>query len=1024
MKNKNELYLFEREYKIVKSDRKNTNSVKIDFLAKVMGKEFLEELCDSIPEVSSFIEGLEFKDEFPKCFKNIQKGYYNGWAYKEVERFLEKRQVCFSKFYMKYLMQGLMYLKGEINNKEINYVGIIESFLDTILKKMQKVSIRILIYEIQYQKQNSRLQGKNSEEEYEYFLNDIMDEKWQNKLEQKYPIMRRSIYEIIQSCSKLYIDAINNLYSDKAEIQRELCDNIAFSEIISIDGDIADSHCGGKSVLKFYLDNGKEIFYKPHNIQNESIFYNFMYWLNEAIGENIYNPILVMSENYGWVECIKNNACSNETQLQNYYRRIGIYIFALYLLKTNDIHNENIIACGEYPVIVDLENIIGSPRWAEKDQAIVKKVQLFLDNSVLNLGILPNFKWSYAGANINVSGLGGRGNSILPFMLPRVINGNTSDIKIEYYQPSLDDVENVPVLKGEKVNPTNYLKYIIDGFELIYKWAEQNKKSLKEQLMLFSNLTSRYLLADTQRYAMCLNSSYNPLLMDDGGMRQLYLYTMWYGRDMDSPLDREIVNSEIKDLLQHDIPYFYFKVSGKELYNSRGEAIGEYFDKAPFTELLEKVETLNEQDMNHQLKLIEMTVSLQEKVDVDLTNKQIEKDLIPKDLFLSREQLTCIAEKIGCHILNNAICFKGGDIGWYTASVTTRGEFSWKIQPIDMYMYGGVMGISMFFHKLNDYDNDSTYRHTCEILTSQLFDYTDDMLSKEDIKESSGLYSGETSILYGYLYIYRITKERIYLEYAEKHAGIVKKCMRQEDNFDLLDGLAGAVVGLMELYAVKNSEEVLEAAIEGCNKLLDSAISTPQGLCWKNRLDDVPLLGISHGTAGIMIAFAKLYEVTGRVKYYDAMAGALAYEDANYDDELQNWIDFRANPDKRMEADTVAWCHGAGGILMSRLAVLDIVKDDLKDVVHRDIERAAVKLEEKWMREGLCLCHGSCGNLLMLKKYADYMEDQEMKKRILAYTGQLAYLIEKGEWLLQEQYNPGLMNGYTGIGLCMMELSK
>jgi lantibiotic modifying enzyme len=47
----------------------------------------------------------------------------------------------------------------------------------------------------------------------------------------------------------------------------------------------------------------------------------------------------------------------------------------------------------------------------------------------------------------------------------------------------------------------------------------------------------------------------------------------WYGKDMNSLKKKEMVESEVGDLSEHDIPYFYFKFSERYLYNSKGKAI-------------------------------------------------------------------------------------------------------------------------------------------------------------------------------------------------------------------------------------------------------------------------------------------------------------------------------------------------------------------------------------------------------------------------------------------------------------------
>ena len=102
------------------------------------------------------------------------------------------------------------------------------------------------------------------------------------------------------------------------------------------------------------------------------------------------------------------------------------------------------------------------------------------------------------------------------------------------------------------------------------------------------------------------------------------------------------------------------------------------------------------------------------------------------------------------------------------------------------------------------------------------------------------------------------------------------------------------------------------------------------------------------------------------------------YEDNYYREELGNWLDFRIKDKReRDEMDTVAWCHGAGGILVSRLMIYDWLGEDLRVIVETDIQKAGQKLKERALRDGMCLCHGSCGNLLIFSDYAKFSKDQD-----------------------------------------------
>ena len=93
-------------------------------------------------------------------------------------------------------------------------------------------------------------------------------------------------------------------------------------------------------------------------------------------------------------------------------------------------------------------------------------------------------------------------------------------------------------------------------------------------LRLLQGTRSRVLAADTQRYSMLLSSSYHPSLMMDGAEREIFFHSLWKGRGED---DRQIVESEIKSLLNGDIPYFYYCLDGRNLVMAQGEEMTGYF---------------------------------------------------------------------------------------------------------------------------------------------------------------------------------------------------------------------------------------------------------------------------------------------------------------------------------------------------------------------------------------------------------------------------------------------------------------
>ena len=80
------------------------------------------------------------------------------------------------------------------------------------------------------------------------------------------------------------------------------------------------------------------------------------------------------------------------SEVEHYYFRMGIHLFLGYALGATDLHGENIIAHGEYPVIIDMETYPGYlKQQSEKDgssveEKINKSTEIKLANSVIHTG--------------------------------------------------------------------------------------------------------------------------------------------------------------------------------------------------------------------------------------------------------------------------------------------------------------------------------------------------------------------------------------------------------------------------------------------------------------------------------------------------------------------------------------------------------------------------------------------------------------------------------------------------------------
>jgi lantibiotic modifying enzyme len=180
-----------------------------------------------------------------------------------------------------------------------------------------------------------------------------------------------------------------------------------------------------------------------------------------------------------------------------------------------------------------------------------------------------------------------------------------------------------------------------------------------------------------------------------------------------------------------------------------------------------------------------------------------------------------------------------------------------------------------------------------------------------------------------------------------------------------------------------------------------------QLVCWPNKDFPEGIGGFAHGATGIGWALARLAEVTGDKAHADTARAAFAYEEMLYSSTLDGWRDLR-------EPDQIggAWCHGAGGI---GLAALDLV--DFDDGMRAVAERA---VRSAW-RHGLgwnhTLCHGDLG-LWELAAATPGFESSTVDAHVVTVLEEFGVVTG----LAREAFSPALLPGSGGVAYQLLRL--
>lgn len=984
---------------------------------KMLGKELLGKLVWEEKKLSYYFAGADVQAfsvsdneqrQLFQLYEDVLREMKQDDEHEKTYRSaLHETEGCMGDFYIPFLELSEIWLARKGYLEILNDRGILESYQKICLSRMLKTASRTLVFCMHQVKAAGLLKGNDSREEYQYYCREFLESaQYVKEVCENYPVLQRTLLEIILWTGNLFHEAVTAFWKDRDEINREFFASHPVGKIVKIEGNLSDPHHFGRGVLRLHLDNGNTVLYKPHSLKNEIAYHIFINRLYQEDGLSPYCYQGIGREDFGWCVPAEHGSCQEKEQVHRYYRRLGIQLFACYVLNMGDIHYENLIASGEYPVIVDFETLPGQG-----------------DGNVLTLGFLPCSFLGREGGGINISAATGRGGERVPLKIPVVVGAGTSDMHVVYVNPVLKKQQNLPKYFEKEVEVRDYLGDLCSGFEDMYHYAIENRRRLEEWLLVFSDCQGRYLFRNTQKYSMILQSSYHPEVMEDAAKREILLRSLGEDVDFENPRRKAVFEMEIKALLRGDIPVFHYKADSLTLSDGDGGDIRKYFDQTAAGKLVKRLGMLSEEDLQIQLRLTKMSVELMSETDASVMNTsdmELYHYLMKNPGKISDQQIRKAARMIGSRILEEAVYEKDHTkVNWYNALLTGMEEKVWSIRLMDRYLYNGLSGLAVFFHALRESEGEE-YAEICDLLDKQLFMYTDAALCdrRKLTSKKTGAYVGEGSVAYAYQLLYQITGKELYLKYAIRHCTILDELLEQDKSFDILEGNAGAALLYLNMEELTGESKYLKKAEDAAVLLLGAASAQEKGIGWIAGKEKRAFAGYSHGNAGIMTVFGRLYGRTGKELYRNAVEAALAYENSLYREKLQNWLDCRGNQEEQEKSgrSSVAWCHGSPGILLSRLR-LEPYFD-----VEEDIERAFAGVRAQPFRKGYCLCHGNCGNMESMRQYLKKHRDEETEVLCNSFVKRLTENILNGEdCFMPQEKTPGLMNGLAGIGYFLLE---
>lgn len=877
--------------------------------------------------------------------------------------------------------------------------GAMTALHETVLRKIS----RVLVLELNAARLTGSLTAADSAGRWAEFVDRTCEPGYWDSLAPRYPTLLPRLRTVIANRVAATIELAHRFDKDRDELDT--------GELTGTEFGAGDSHRGGRTVVLLHGTTGSVV-YKPRSVAVDRALADFLAAVVPGEDHPIRVPAVRVKAGYGWAEHVAHRHCATDAELTAFYRNLGHWLGVMRLLGGTDLHQENLIAAGPVPVVVDCETLF-TPRQPVPPSgygAATDAAHAMVAGSVLGTGLLPGRGLVLNWRGIDTSAIGSLPGQQPAPDVPVIVDAGTDRAHIGFAKAPQETTANHPC--PEPVLG-KYWQHVVSGYTNQTARLQDLDRAgrLADLLAPFADLPVRAVLRTTETYAELTRMVWHPASLHDepaAVAKAEDLLSRHAGNAPDAPDDPEVITAEVAELLAGDIPFFTTTPATGVLAGPGGTRWGRAVNV-----LTEELSRWRATDPDVDRRVIQAAL-----VSAYLNEGWLPEDIRRLPSTVNAHDLDrrrrALARSIVEQIAATAIRGADGTANWVAPVLNPTG---WSVQALSPDLYSGIAGVALVVagylreHAADRADEVPGLRALLDgaLATMRLAEdrWAADLAAGVPLRpEPPGGYIGLGSRITGWLLLRRLGFAGD--EAIERACWLARQLPRavvEDTAYDVLIGRAGAIVPLLRLAELTGDDDFLtHAGMIGDQLIADG---DPRGehdetVCWPNGEFSEGIGGFAHGATGIGWALARLAVVTGDVAHAETARAAFAFEETLYSPELGGWLDLR-------EPDQVAgaWCHGAVGI---GVAALDLVPFD-------DSWRAVARLaaESAWTH-GIgwnhTLCHGDLGVWELARNRPDV--NAHMVSALEEYgvvTG-----------LAREAFSPALLPGAGGIAYQLLRL--
>jgi len=689
-----------------------------------------------------------------------------------------------------------------------------------------------------------------------------------------YPVLAR----LLGQASTFHTDAATELLTRFARDRRAIVDTLLRGvdpgPLTDVRAGLGDTHRHGRSVTILTFSDGRRAVYKPRDLGAHEQFGTAVRWLNTVVPElGLRTVAAVPGDGYGWLEFVSSRPVPDVEAADRFYRRHGALLVLLHTLHASDMHFENVIACGDQPVLVDVETLFHPSLAAATDTDPAARM---LSDSVRRTGLLPVMVVG-DGAAADVSGLGGTGLADVVADWAADEHGTLRQVTrtVTHTGPG-----NRPRLGDRELDVLDHEKALLDVFRLAYDAIVRHRTEFTDLLETCADLEVRVVLRNSKGYANLLTDATRPELMRDALARDHALDVLWTD-SAHHPLRWRASRDEQADLWAGDVPLFIARPGAADLWSADGHRLPGVLARPGLASALEKVNAMSDVDRRDQEWII--TAALATRAPSTGHHSAAPMPGHLAGTAAPPERLLVAACALADQIVARNLA-DGDRVNWLGLELVD--DRQWLVLPMGAGLATGYVGVALFLAQVTELSGIARYADMARRALRGLPTMFDVLATRPDLVAAVGCggFHGFGGIAYGLARLTTLLGDDLLRDATRTAVDLAATAAKAPGAVGVATGGAGCLAAMTAVHAELGLAEAATLA-QDCADGLGTLVRRTDGHIGGSG-------GFFDGAAGVAWALAK----------HDADAAG------------------RAMANAQAAAGDLGWCAGLAGVAMAGAA--------------------------------------------------------------------------------------------------------